>query len=75
VTGKKFEEALRRLEEVVRRLENGDIPLEEALDLFSEGVELARYCHGILDQAEQHLQVLAGLETLRNDGRRGDGAS
>lgn len=62
MTGKTFEEALRRLEEVVRRLESGDISLEEALELFGEGVDLARHCHRILDQAEQRLEVLTGVE-------------
>ncbi len=60
MTGRTFEAALGRLEEVVRRLESGDIPLEEALELFAEGAELARHCHEILDQAEQRLEVLTG---------------
>jgi exodeoxyribonuclease VII small subunit len=59
VSGKTFEEALRRLEEIVQLLERGEMPLEEALGLFAEGVELAHACHGMLDSAEQRLEVLA----------------
>lgn len=67
-----FEEALRRLEEVVRLLENGEVPLEEALHLFSEGVELARHCHGVLDRAEQRLQVIDGDGMLQDNLLEGD---
>jgi len=71
VSGRSFEEALRRLEEIVQLLEKGEMPLEEALDLFAEGVELAGHCHGMLDAAEQRLEVLARNGTGRN--RAGDG--
>ncbi|MDA8096849.1 MAG: exodeoxyribonuclease VII small subunit [Desulforudis sp.] len=54
-----FEESLKRLEEVVRRLEDGRIPLEDALDLYAEGVLLARRCHGLLEDAEQRIQTLS----------------
>lgn len=69
VADKKFEEALQRLDEVVRSLESGELSLEAALDLFAEGVDLARYCHGVLDAAEQRLQVLAGVEVSREEER------
>lgn len=72
MNGKSFEEALRRLEEVVRQLESGDLPLEHALDLFAEGVDLARYCRGVLDQAEQRLEVLAGIGVRPADTPEGD---
>lgn len=71
MSGRSFEEAIRRLEDVVRRLESGDLRLEEALELFAEGVELARYCHGMLDQAEQRLQVLSATEP-RHGAAEGD---
>jgi exodeoxyribonuclease VII small subunit len=53
-----FEDALARLEERVRRLEGGDVPLDEALRLFEEGVALARSCHQHLDAAEQRVAAL-----------------
>lgn len=54
-----FEESLGRLEEVVRLLEDGDLPLERALDLYAEGVALARYCHSLLERAEQQVRQLS----------------
>lgn len=53
-----FEEALARLEEKVRRLEGGEVALDEALRLFEDGVALARTCHGLLDAAEQRVAAL-----------------
>jgi len=54
----RFEDALRRLEGVVERLEEGEIPLEEALKLFEEGVKLSRLCHQKLDEAEKRIELL-----------------
>ena len=54
-----FESALARLEERVRKLEAGDLPLETALTLYEEGVELARTCHEQLEEAEQRVAALA----------------
>lgn len=53
-----FENALAELEKRVRRLEGGDISLEDALSLFEEGVELARTCHERLEAAEQRVSRL-----------------
>lgn len=53
-----FEQALQRLEQVVRELENGDLSLDAALALFQEGVTLARSCSGQLDQAEARIEKL-----------------
>jgi exodeoxyribonuclease VII small subunit len=53
-----FEEALQELERRVRRLESGEIPLEEALALFEEGVTLARTCHEHLEAAEKRVAAL-----------------
>lgn len=53
-----FEQALQRLEEVVRELEGGDLSLEQALALFQEGVALARRCGIQLDQAEARIEKL-----------------
>lgn len=53
-----FEAALAQLEERVRKLEAGDVPLDEALALFEEGVALATTCHEQLDTAEQRVTAL-----------------
>lgn len=53
-----FEAALERLEEIVQRLEAGDLPLEEALAAFEEGVGLSRRCAQQLDAAERRIEVL-----------------
>jgi exodeoxyribonuclease VII small subunit len=57
-----FEEAMGRLEVIVRKLEAGDIKLDEALQLFEEGVALSRHCAALLDQAEKRIQVLVDVE-------------
>ncbi len=54
----KFEEALARLEEIVRNLEQGEAALDEALKLFEEGVKLARFCSQQLDQAEAKIEIM-----------------
>ncbi len=54
-----FEEALSSLEDRVRRLEVGDVPLDEALELFEQGVQLSRVCHEHLDAAEQRVAALS----------------
>lgn len=56
--GKNFESSLAGLEKIVRALEGGDLPLEESLKLFEQGVRLARECQERLDQAERRIEVL-----------------
>jgi len=53
-----FEEALQRLEESVGRLETGDLKLEEALQVFEQGVAASRACTGWLDQTRKRVQLL-----------------
>ena len=53
-----FETALTELEQIVTRLESGDLPLEEALSEFERGVQLARQGQIKLQQAEQRVQIL-----------------
>ncbi|HEY3366302.1 MAG TPA: exodeoxyribonuclease VII small subunit [Symbiobacteriaceae bacterium] len=53
-----FEQALERLEQVVRELEHGDLSLDTALALFQEGVALSRSCSGQLDAAESRIEKL-----------------
>jgi len=55
---KKFEEALRELEAIVKRLESGELPLEESLKSFEEGVGLSRYCFQRLEEAEKRVSIL-----------------
>ncbi len=53
-----FEEALERLEKLVNKLEEGNLPLEESLQLFAEGIQLTRQCSKKLEQAEKHISIL-----------------
>jgi exodeoxyribonuclease VII small subunit len=55
---KKFEAALERLEEIVKELEAGDLPLEQSLKLFEEGIKLSRLCNKRLEDAERRVEVL-----------------
>jgi exodeoxyribonuclease VII small subunit len=56
--GKNFEGSLAALEKIVRELERGDLPLEESLKLFEQGVKLSRECQERLNQAERRVEVL-----------------
>lgn len=53
-----FETSLRELEQIVTRLESGELPLEDALNEFERGVQLARQSQKKLQQAEQRVQIL-----------------
>lgn len=55
---KKFESALARLEEIVKELETGDLPLEQSLKLFEEGIKLSRICNKRLEDAERRVEIL-----------------
>ena len=59
----KFEDCLSRLEQIVTALETGNLPLEESLKVFEEGVTLARHCARYLADAERRIEVLAKDET------------
>lgn len=50
-----FAEAMTALEEIVRQLEQGDVPLENAIDLYKKGMELSQFCHSKLQNAEEQL--------------------
>ncbi len=78
VAKKTFEEAMARLEEIVARLEAGDLPLEETMALFEEGVGLARFCQGALSAAEGRLEILVSGGTapfLPEEGGAGRGTT
>ncbi len=53
-----FEQALKRLEEIVKNLERGDVSLADSMSLFEEGTALIKSCSGMLDQAEQKVVML-----------------
>lgn len=54
----KFETSLKKLEEIVTRLETGSLTLEDSLKAFEEGVKLAAFCSGKLDDAERRVEIL-----------------
>ncbi|WP_040951337.1 exodeoxyribonuclease VII small subunit [Gorillibacterium massiliense] len=53
-----FEQAMEKLELIVARLENGDVPLEKAIDLFQEGMQLSQLCGNKLEQVERKIEML-----------------
>jgi exodeoxyribonuclease VII small subunit len=57
-TIKDFEAALAELETIVKRLEEGDLPLEGSLELYERGVHLSRFCHARLEDAERRIELL-----------------
>ncbi len=63
IDGLTFEEALERLEQIVDKLELGEVPLETAIDLFQEGMKLAKKCHLKLGNIEMKIESL-----LEKDG-------
>lgn len=54
----KFEQAMARLEAIVGELENGDLPLDESLKIFEEGIRLSKNCLKVLEDAERKVEVL-----------------
>ena len=58
VSALSFEEALRALEELVRRLETGEVPLEESIDLYERGEQLRRHCQSRLDAAQARIEKI-----------------
>ncbi len=63
-----FEQAYRRLDEIVKRLESGDVPLDEALDLWRQGEDLHRVCLDRLAAAQSRIDE---LETDTDDNQPG----
>lgn len=53
-----FEQALARLEEIVKELENGSAPLDQSLAMYEEGIKLVKLCGEKLDNAEQKIKIL-----------------
>jgi exodeoxyribonuclease VII small subunit len=57
-TIKDFESASAELEAIVKKMEEGDLTLEKALELYERGVQLSRFCHSKLEEAERRLEIL-----------------
>src|SRR6202521_2074030 len=57
-TIKDFEAAIAELETIVKKLEEGDLQLEKSLELYERGVQLSRYCHARLEDAERRIEIL-----------------
>lgn len=53
-----FEQAMEKLEQIVTRLENGDVPLEQAIELFQEGMKLSQLCGQKLEVVERKIETL-----------------
>ncbi|MBX3329513.1 MAG: exodeoxyribonuclease VII small subunit [Nitrospira sp.] len=58
MAGVKFEQAMARLEAIVGELEKGDLPLDESLKIFEEGIRLSKNCLRVLEEAERKVEVL-----------------
>src|SRR5262245_58009986 len=78
-TIKDFESAIAELETIVKTLEEGDLALEKSLALFERGVQLSRFCHAKLEEAERRVEVLnergeikPAPPALAGDGATGD---
>ena len=67
-TIKDFEAALTELDAIVKKLEDGDIPLEQSLQLFERGVQLSRFCHARLEEAERRIEILNERGQLQDAG-------
>jgi exodeoxyribonuclease VII small subunit len=57
-----FEEAIDRLEKIVRQMEAGQLPLAESLAAYEQGIGLIKHCHQMLKQGEQKIIELAGID-------------
>jgi exodeoxyribonuclease VII small subunit len=76
-TIKDFEAAIAELEAIVKKLEEGDLPLEKSLEFYERGVQLSRFCHARLEDADKRIEILnergeiraAGSTFSKEDGR------
>ena len=62
---KDFEAAIGELESIVKKLEEGDLALEQSLALYERGVQLSRFCHARLEQAERRIELLTERGELK----------
>ena len=70
-----FEAQLKRLQDIVRQLEQGELPLERGMELFKEGAELAKACRKRLEEAKNEVEILSEgvLKEFQADSQRQDG--
>jgi exodeoxyribonuclease VII small subunit len=64
-TIKDFEAAIAELDTIVKKLEEGDLALEKSLELYERGVQLSRFCHARLEEAERRIEILNERGELR----------
>jgi exodeoxyribonuclease VII small subunit len=62
---KDFEAALAELDTLVKKLEDGDLSLEQSLALYERGVQLSRFCHARLEEAERRIEILTERGELK----------
>jgi exodeoxyribonuclease VII small subunit len=62
---KDFEGAIAELDAIVKKLEEGDLPLEQSLGLYERGVQLSRFCHARLEDAERRIEILTERGELK----------
>ena len=62
---KDFEAAIAELDSIVKKLEEGDMPLEQSLALYERGVQLSRFCHARLEDAERRIEILSDRGELK----------
>ena len=62
---KDFEAAISELDSIVKKLEEGDLPLEQSLALYERGIQLSRFCHARLEEAERRIEILSDRGDLR----------
>jgi exodeoxyribonuclease VII small subunit len=60
-----FEAAIAELESIVKKLEEGDLALEQSLALYERGIQLSRFCHARLEEAERRIEVLSDRGELK----------
>jgi len=58
-----FESSIERLNEIIRALEEGNIPLDDTLKIFEEGIKLSQHCRKQLDEAEEKVKTLISTDT------------
>jgi exodeoxyribonuclease VII small subunit len=63
MTDLKFEDCLARLEQIVTALETGNLPLEQSLKVFEEGIAMARHCSRYLEDAQRRVEMLVKDDT------------
>jgi exodeoxyribonuclease VII small subunit len=64
-TIKDFESALTELDDIVRKMEEGDLSLEKSMELYERGLQLSRFCHSTLEAAERRIELLNERGELR----------